>query len=823
MLRSTWFLAAFAALSVTSAFGQSLEERYWLALNEGRDLSTMHSVVEKLAGPGRQVPPRPGIRAEALRLLDVIESTAPLNELVIDGNSTAPTVGPDWPSLGGNAAHTGTTTQPGPTLGKLVWQYPVGWPWKAAACLDADRVYLTTPALPTALLCLDRKTGREIWSAENPHIGFHRQIRGSSTPVDLGDGELGLYQQSFDGWVLSYLVINSQDGRVLRRVPAKPQETRHEPPELQPRQLVAHAMNKGSEVLVKSLKSGRTWWRFSTGPLSSEPVIDGQLLYATGSDGTLWALHLTENQRIAWTYQVDGSWGAEPSVVGGTLYIGDNTGTVHAIDAASGKCHWKTTVTSRDPRSRQLFSKAAVSDRRVYLGAADGILYALDRTTGQQKWQHDCGDWIRSRPFCAGEIVCAATLEGKVVAVRDDGDRATTAWTADTGRHPIYADLAGDAEGVLATTSDFQVAALDLHTGERQWRRSLIRCTFTKGMRAFADSMPDIAQAPVTVAQGRVFFTGRDGFVIAADAVTGRRLWRFESGGRVSAGLTTRDGRVFVGQIGGNQVFYALDSETGHPLWSRRIGEVWASPECDAGQLFVGNKEGMFYCLDPEDGRTIWQRKVADGVYPAPAVDARRVYTGSWDGNYYAMDRNRGQVVWAFCRPGRPYHLGGRPDSAAPILTDGLVVVPNLGGSMIALNAESGSLQWEWKGIPWRICNVTAATDGRIVLASVFGNAYEFPFDTRLFALDLTTGRQLWELPGPGGLTAPVLTAGGRFTIGSMGSPFLYGYQLGERPEEPPQLLWRLKTGGVMYESLPAVSGNLGFFLSNDGWMRAVQ
>ena len=62
--------------------------------------------------------------------------------------------------------------------------------------------------------------------------------------------------------------------------------------------------------------------------------------------------------------------------------------------------------------------------------------------------------------------------------------------------------------------------------------------------------MPDITQAPVTVAQGRVFFTGRDGFVIAADAVTGQRHWRFESGGRISAGLTTRDGRVFVGQVG---------------------------------------------------------------------------------------------------------------------------------------------------------------------------------------------------------------------------------------------------------------------------------
>ena len=59
-------------LAATSAFGQSLEERYWLALNEGRDLSKLHEAVAKLAGPGRKIPPDPEDRAEALRLLDVI-------------------------------------------------------------------------------------------------------------------------------------------------------------------------------------------------------------------------------------------------------------------------------------------------------------------------------------------------------------------------------------------------------------------------------------------------------------------------------------------------------------------------------------------------------------------------------------------------------------------------------------------------------------------------------------------------------------------------------------------------------------------------------
>ena len=102
-------------------------------------------------------------------------------------------------------------------------------------------------------------------------------------------------------------MIDRRDGNVLGRVPGRPPETQNGPPEGQSEQLVAHRMNDGSEVLVKSLQSGRTWWRFSTGPMSSEPVIKGKLVYATGSNGTLWALHLKGGQRVAWTDRVDGS------------------------------------------------------------------------------------------------------------------------------------------------------------------------------------------------------------------------------------------------------------------------------------------------------------------------------------------------------------------------------------------------------------------------------------------------------------------------------------------------------------------------------------
>jgi hypothetical protein len=42
---------------------------------------------------------------------------------------------------------------------------------------------------------------------------------------------------------------------------------------------------------------------------------------------------------------------------------------------------------------------------------------------------------------------------------------------------------------------------------------------------------------------------------------------------------------------------------------------------------------------------------------------------------------------------------------------------------MIALDAESSRLEWERKGVPWRIGNITAATIGPNRFGQRLGNA----------------------------------------------------------------------------------------------------
>jgi outer membrane protein assembly factor BamB len=801
----------------------ALDVRYWKVLNEGKDVRRLEPLLEEWMWPATTNRSRQEILEDVSRLLSKIEALEPLPPVVNENASgQAPRHASDWPSMGGGATHAGVSADPGPTAGLEAWRYPVGWDWQSAPLIKGKLVYVTSPGLANVLFCLDRTTGEQRWAATNPTSGSTRQRRAAFDPIPLTKNEIAVRRLNSGGGVSGYIVLNRQNGRVLREIPAQPQEKKFGPPG-QPVDLVASQIIQDGTVLVQSLKTGATWWRFPAGDLSDGPVIVGEHVYAAGEDGTLWAFNLLGHQRVAWTFRIDSPWGAAPTLVDGVLIAGANNGTVYAIDAATGRQKWSVKVTEADPRSRQFFSPVAATEKRLYIGGCDGSLYALDMGSGAVVWKVDCGDWVRSQPFINGSTVCIATLEGKVFAYQDEGSSARLLWEAFPDGHPILSDLDGDAQGVLVNTANLDLVALDLRDGHEQWRRSLIPCDRENGTKIYADSMPELMQAPVTVAEGTVYFAGTDGFVYAVQADTGRRLWRFELGGRISGAPTVCNERVFIGQFGGDGLFYAIDARSGAPLWSRQLGGIWTSAECDNRQLFVANVDGMFYCLDPVDGSVEWTRKFSDGVYSAPALNNELVFTGSWDGHYYALDRSNGDVVWAYSRPGFPYHIGGRPDSAALILAGDVVIGQVLGGRLVALDALTGAERWDWPGIPWRICNVTAAADGETVFVSVLGNAYDRPFGVALYGLDQRTGQELWKLSGLGGLTSPIVTAGSRFVIGSVGSPHICGYQLGRSLSDTPTLLWRYKTGGVMYESLPAVSGNLAFFLSNDGWLRAIR
>jgi PQQ-dependent dehydrogenase (methanol/ethanol family) len=165
-------------------------------------------------------------------------------------------------------------------------------------------------------------------------------------------------------------------------------------------------------------------------------VVDGKALLAAGDNRAEWLTHgrtydeqrfspleqintgNVKNLGLAWFADLDTARGQEatPLVIDGTIYITTAWSEVKAYDALSGKLRWEY-----DPKvPREAGAKLccdvvnrglAAWGQRLYLGALDGRLIALDRNTGKPLWSRLTVD--PSRPY--GITGAPRVIDGKVI------------------------------------------------------------------------------------------------------------------------------------------------------------------------------------------------------------------------------------------------------------------------------------------------------------------------------------------------------------------------------------------------------------------------
>ena len=150
---------------------------------------------------------------------------------------------------------------------------------------------------------------------------------------------------------------------------------------------------------------------------------------------------------FAWSYDLGTARGLEatPIVVDGVMYTSGNWGRVYALDARTGQALW-TFVPDVDGQYGR-YACCDVVNRgvtvwqgRVYVGALDGWLYALDARSGRVLWKADTFV-SRKRPYT---ITGAPQVAGGVVVIGQGG-----------------ADFA-DGRGYIS--------AYDLTSGKLRWR-----------------------------------------------------------------------------------------------------------------------------------------------------------------------------------------------------------------------------------------------------------------------------------------------------------------------------------------------------------------
>ena len=284
----------------------------------------------------------------------------------------------------------------------------------------------------------------------------------------------------------------------------------------------------------------------------------------------------------------------------------------------------------------------AIEGASLFLLDDDGMLRAIQKTSGRILWRQRVGRLAAASPAVGDGRVYAVVLKGL---------------SSETGR----------------------IAAYRAADGRQVWSKAL----------------PSRAESSPLLRNGRVFFGTENGTVYAVEARSGRTIWTYQADGEVKGGLALESGTLYFGDYGGK--VHAVRARDGREVWSVGTngtrfgfgsGSFYSTAAVAFGRVYLGNTDSRVYSFSARTGELAWATGTGGYVYSSPAVAntpglGPTVYIGSYDGNFYAFDARSGAERWR-------YGVGNRISGSATIV-GGIVYFSNLGSDDThGVNARTG-------------------------------------------------------------------------------------------------------------------------------------
>jgi outer membrane protein assembly factor BamB len=216
-----------------------------------------------------------------------------------------------------------------------------------------------------------------------------------------------------------------------------------------------------------------------------------------------------------------------------------------------------------------------------------------------------------------------------------------------------------------------------------------------------------ITAQPV-VSAGRVYAMDSEAVVSAFDLRSGARRWRVvtrakkDRSSNVGGGLAIEGGVLFVTTGRGDVL--ALDAGSGATKWRQQLGvPARSSPTIAEGRVFLVTIEQQILALSAADGAKLWSHQAAAAQTavlgePAPAYANGVVVAGFGSGDLLALRADAGAIAWT----DNIAAVGGRGSmaeisaiSAMPVIAGDRVLAIGEGGLMVALDLPTGRRLWE--------------------------------------------------------------------------------------------------------------------------------
>src|ERR1700730_6504659 len=414
---------------------------------------------------------------------------------------------------------------------------------------------------------------------------------------------------------------------------------------------------------------------------------------------TTWDVKTKKN--VKWVAELGSQSYGNPVVAGGMVFVGTNNEGM------------------KDP--------AVKGDK--------GILMAFRESDGQFQWQDAndklpsgrANDWpcqgVCSSPLIEGDHLYYVTnrCELRCLDVHGDGNKhAKMLWKFDmmeeVGSMPHNMSNASPVsfgDLIYVSTSNGQdeshvhipsprapaVIAVNKNTGKLVWEDNSVQDRILHGQW----STPSVGKIggvdQVVSAQG-------DGWVRGYEALTGKKLWEFDTNPKDAVWPKTRNEVIATPVIYEDRVYIAngQDPEHGEGVGHMycidatkrgditESGRVWhydkirrsiSTASIADGLLYIPDFSGFLHCLDAKTGQVYWTHDLFAAVWGSTLVADGKVYVGDEDGDLVILQAGKQKKVLATMNMGSAVY-------ATPVPAHGALFLNNR-NQLFALAANAGA------------------------------------------------------------------------------------------------------------------------------------
>ena len=482
-------------------------------------------------------------------------------------------------------------------------------------------------------------------------------------------------------------------------------------------------------LAVALLVPSRAWADCKPRPLGN--LLDGPIWNGWGVDSTNGRFQQAENARLRvndiprlklkWAFGFDKATSgyAQPTVAGGRVFVGSQTGAVYSLDAATGCTFW-TFRADAGVRNAMVIgpARSAPSGYAVYFGDIQANVYALDAASGKSVWKVEVDPHVQARVTAAPTLV---------------GDRLVIAVSS-------LEEVPAGAGTYECCKFRGSVVSLDAGSGRQIWKSYTIPeeprpiKKNAQGVTQWGPSGAAIWSAPTVDLKRQIIYVATGNAysepaaettdsVLAFDLTTGKRVWARQ--------LTPKDIFVVGCNASGNSGAVNCADAPGPDFDIGNSPILRSLP--DGRQILVfGQKSGIAWGLDPDkQGEVLWQFRAGvgsalGGFEWGSAADDENAYFPLSDflvrppanpGGLFAVRMATGEQVWHTPSPDVPCSLPrcNRAQAAAISVIPGAVFSGAMNGWFRAYDSKDGKIIWEFDtGVAFQTVNGVAAKGGSI-------------------------------------------------------------------------------------------------------------